>query len=143
MTTELSALTPVHRFEIPLLREWAFYTGSLGLGVVVARALVSRLSIEVFFDIGVMALTTGLLEWWRPRGAVIITRETISAPSGWSGQTTLRLSEIDRKSTSHVSMWQKLNGYRVIRGLDGRRVTLNVLMLGRETVARILASVAA
>jgi hypothetical protein len=104
---------------------------------------VSRLSIEVFFDIGVMALTTGLLEWWRPRGAVIITRETISAPSGWSGQTTLRLSEIDRKSTSHVSMWQKLNGYRVIRGLDGRRVTLNVLMLGRETVARILASVAA
>jgi len=100
-------------------------------------------SLETVFAVSGGAALTALLEAARPSRAVVVTSSTITVPKGWAGTATLDLSEVDRSASNQLSIWQQLNGMRVIHGRGGNSVTLSSFVLGRDTVARILALVAA
>ena len=141
MTAELE----VHRFPVSRVREWVCWATPAALGMVVGELIYwgSGPSIETVFAVSGGAVLTGLLEAVRPSRAVIVTSSTIIVPKGWAGAATLDLSEVDRSASNRLSVWQLVNGMRVIHGRGGNSVTLSSFVLGRDTVARILALVAA
>ena len=128
-----------HHFAVSRLREWAVFVLPAAMGLLTAEFLYSAPSFTVFLSIGGMAALVGLLEALRPRREVVVSTTTLSAPRGWSGSVSLPLPAAPRAP----SLWQRLNGLRVVRAQDGRSVTLNAFVLGRAPLARILTLIAA
>jgi len=73
--------------------------------------------------------------------SITVTPDRITGPGVGGRVVSIPLSEIDRTATRSHSAWRWLGGRRVIYGLHGARIYLNVLPLGPANVRRIFALV--
>ena len=126
------------RFPHSRFREWLsfFVPYAIGIGSV---DLATNGSLQQYLLlIGAGGAFTGLLERLRPARAVVVTTESLSLPSRWARTTTVSRAAIDVAASSTSSLWDRVNGIRRIRLLDGSRLFLNVLALGSSQVHQIL-----
>ncbi len=137
MNTSAVEITP-QRFPHSRFREWLsfFVPYAVGIGSIY---LASGESLQqTLLVIGSGGAFTALLERLRPARAVLVTSESLSVPSGWARTTTVSRAAVDVAASSTSSLWDRANGIRRIRLLDGSQLSLNVLVIGSAQVHEIL-----
>ena len=121
----LSQLTAVVFILCRSLWQWPSYEAAYLWFVITLPAVIVG-------GIGVLVVTPT---------SITVTSDRITGPGVGGRVVSIPLSEIDRTATRSHSAWRWLGGRRVIYGLHGARIYLNVLPLGPAHVRRILALV--